>query len=94
MDLGENPQLAVLVVLETALVTARDALIAAHPECCDEEASPGCCTPSEEEGAYAIALMIQIDALKNTVQCYRQSIQRRQDRAWIRRQASSENNSI
>lgn len=81
-DLSEQPQLAVLEVLESALQQSTLALIAAHPQYWQEEAFPGSGDPSEED-AYVTAIIFQIHALEGTLQCYRQSVQRLRDRSGV-----------
>ena len=78
-EFSEQPQLAVLDILDETLEQSTRTLSAVHPAHCEEVATRR--SEDSEEAAYAMALIFQIHALEGTLQCYRESLQRARKRA-------------
>lgn len=79
--LSENPQLAPLLVLRMLIYVTSLSLTAAHPEVGEDEAlfDPKNHSPLP---AYAAAILHQISALEETLNCYSQALE--QKRIWLR----------
>jgi hypothetical protein len=75
LELRENPALGILVVVLEGLNMARLALCGVHADFPDDEFLPK--HPDEAAaGAYAFAILSQIEALQGTIRSYHWSVKR------------------
>lgn len=86
IELGENPELAVLQILSTSLDVAQMALLSMYPDSCEPSRSLE--RRRSEAEAYALSILYQIDALSVLLQEYTESI--RGSRQWRNRESSAD----
>lgn len=79
LDLGEHPELATLEILDSALMMAKFAIIAVHPELTDADPDA---VPGTTEVLAAAHVLNAIDTLQRGTELYRGVI--RTDARWVR----------
>ena len=78
-DLGEHPELATLEILDSALMMAKFAIIAVHPELTDADPAA---TPRTIEELAAAHVLNAVDTLQRGTELYRGVI--KPDARWVR----------
>lgn len=78
-DLGEHPELATLEILDSALMMAKFAIIAVHPELTDADPTA---TPRTIEALAAAHVLNAVDTLQRGTEAYRGII--KMDARWVR----------
>lgn len=78
-DLGEHPELATLEILDSALMMAKFAIIAVHPELTDADPDA---VPSDIEVLAAAHVLNAVDTLRRGTELYRDVI--KTDDRWVR----------
>ncbi|MEK7757420.1 MAG: hypothetical protein AAB385_09460 [Planctomycetota bacterium] len=78
-DLYEHPELAVLAILDSALMMAKFAIIAVHPELTDADPAA---VPSTIEELAAAHVVDAVDTLQRVTESYRGII--KTDARWVR----------
>jgi hypothetical protein len=73
LDLGDHPEIAVLLVLDSALATAKLAIIAVHPELNDADPAV---VPSNLEALAADHVLTAADGLRRAIASYRALVTR------------------
>ncbi len=89
-DFHENPELAVIEILESSLDMTTLAFIASYPDIYDTEADNHGGDYSERM-AYADCLMNQVQALEMAIAGYRSCLERQEQRMLFREQSQKKN---
>jgi len=89
--LAENPQLAILAILEDVLEIARLAIVEAHADIWDEQSEASYHGTGAE---YSVAMVHQINALEGTLAGYFESLERERLAHWRREDANKPNDNF